>query len=62
MRVNKYAVELDNGVTVTVSSCTSESQARQVVEKTIRNGTVMRKYEGATGVTGVRLVERGRWG
>jgi hypothetical protein len=62
MRANKYAVDLDNGATVTISGCASERQARQVAERAIRNGTGMRKYEGATSVTGVHLIERGRWG
>jgi hypothetical protein len=59
VRVNKYAVRLDNGDEVPLSA-TSEAAALSRVKKDIENGTYAKRV-GRTAIS-VRLVQRGRRG
>ncbi|MEU6959947.1 hypothetical protein [Streptomyces chrestomyceticus] len=73
MRVNKYAVTLDNGDVIRTSGTRNEAHARQIIEQHIKDGTSAqnagqpiedstdKRCAGRT-IDSVRLVERGRWG
>lgn len=62
MRVNKYAIELDNGSVINVSGWASAAHAQQAAEREIEKGSTNPKYEGATKVESVRMTQRGVWG
>ncbi|GCD44137.1 hypothetical protein [Streptomyces paromomycinus] len=73
MRVNKYAVTLDNGDVIRTSGTRNEAHARQIIEQHIKDGTSAQsagrpsadstdeRCAGRT-IDSIQLVERGRWG